>query len=225
MNLKTVHRGFTLIELLVVLAIIGVLMAVTVTGQNSFGASTILSSTAYDMALSIRQAQVYGVAGKGDVSYGYGVDFNRATGGSYVLFKDAYPTSASTCASVNPNEPIDAPSTKHGDCLYDNAGTETVQKISINNGIVVTNFCVYKNSGAYCSNTGTDRINQMDISFIRPKTDAIIYAEKSGSSDLVTDAGSACIKISKFGGVRYIVIDKVGTIAVLQEPGTSCQNI
>jgi len=82
MNYQTqIHtqRGFTLIEMLVVLAIMGVVLAVTVGGQRAFNRSIVLSNTAYDVALSIRQAQTYGVSGRvaqGTLSatYGYGVD-------------------------------------------------------------------------------------------------------------------------------------------------------
>jgi len=220
---KTAQKGFTLIELLVVVGIIGVIMSVTITGQNMFGSSTMLSSTAYDISLSIRQAQSYGLAGKGGVSYGYGIDFNHDTEGKYIFFADSYPTTVSTCYSNNPNEPTNAPSVKHGDCMFTKA-TEGIQTFKINNGIRITDFCVYKGTQSYCTNSGSNPISKLDISFARPKTNAVLYARDSNSV-IVSSADRACIKISKSEGSRYIIVEKVGTIRVSHNPSVDCTGI
>jgi prepilin-type N-terminal cleavage/methylation domain-containing protein len=57
-------RGFTLLELIVVVAIFGILSVVSLSGYQGFGLQMRLANTAYDVALTIRQAQLYGASGK-----------------------------------------------------------------------------------------------------------------------------------------------------------------
>ncbi|VAW32527.1 hypothetical protein MNBD_CPR01-329 [hydrothermal vent metagenome] len=218
-------RGFTLIELLIVIAIMGILMSIVINGQNKFGQTTILSSTAYDVALSIRQAQAYGMAGYKSASYGYGIDFSHNTPSEYTLFGDSYPStiSSGTCHNNNPDEPSDAPSVKTGDCLFTPNDSAFERTFTIHNYVEIKDFCVYKSGSGYCTNGGSVIINKLDISFVRPKTSAIIYAKNSSSE--IQDADRACIKLSKANGARYVVVEKVGTIAVLQKPGTTCPGL
>src|SRR3569832_1656292 len=91
-------RGFTLIELLVVISIMLILTSIFVLRQQRFQSSTLLRSLAYSVALSVRQAQVYGtsirenVVGAFDTSSAakaYGVYFSSGSTGSYILFADA----------------------------------------------------------------------------------------------------------------------------------------
>src|SRR3989338_1063071 len=55
-------KGFTLIELLVVTGVIIVVSGVVLANQNKFGGQVLLQNFAYDVEISIRQAQVYGLA-------------------------------------------------------------------------------------------------------------------------------------------------------------------
>ena len=56
------RRGFTLIELLVVVAIIVVITGLILANSNKFGGQTMLQNLSYDIALSLREAQVYGIS-------------------------------------------------------------------------------------------------------------------------------------------------------------------
>src|SRR3989344_1409035 len=58
-NSKLKTKGFTLIELLVVSAIVVMLATVILSSHGKFGGQVLLQNFAYDVALSIRQAQVY----------------------------------------------------------------------------------------------------------------------------------------------------------------------
>ncbi len=86
-------RGFTLIELLVVTGIFAFLSAIVLANNSKFGGAITLENLAYDVALSIRQAQVYGIAvqryGENDFSAGYGMHFSTTAGNQYELFADA----------------------------------------------------------------------------------------------------------------------------------------
>jgi len=54
--------GFTLIELLISIAIIGVLTGIVLVRYGSFNSTTLLKSTAYEISLNIREAQVRSVS-------------------------------------------------------------------------------------------------------------------------------------------------------------------
>src|SRR3989344_22141 len=94
-SLKASTRGFTLIELVAVMGIIIIVTSVTLANNSRFGGTVLLQNLAYDMALSIRQAQVYGIAVRGysanNFTAGYGMHFSTSeAGGSlqYELFAD-----------------------------------------------------------------------------------------------------------------------------------------
>ncbi len=55
-------RGFSLIELIVVTGIFTVITAVVLANNAQFNNSVLLGNAAYDIALSVRQAQVYGLS-------------------------------------------------------------------------------------------------------------------------------------------------------------------
>lgn len=95
---KITQQGFTLIEMITVLGIFMVMTSVVLFNYNKFTNDTILTNMAYEVALSVREAQIYGVSVRkpsGDSSAEfdspYGVHFPQVTGGtpSYFLFADA----------------------------------------------------------------------------------------------------------------------------------------
>jgi prepilin-type N-terminal cleavage/methylation domain-containing protein len=53
--------GFTLIELMVVLVVFVALTGIMISSQSKFDGTILLNNLAYDIALSIREAQTYGV--------------------------------------------------------------------------------------------------------------------------------------------------------------------
>ena len=145
----TNSRGFTLIELLVVTAILVVVATIILTNYSKFGGTVVLRSLAYDMALSIRQAQTYGTAVRrtkaGDFTVGYGIHARTASPSSYILFAD---------------------SVENGH--YD-AG-EAVETFSLSSGFQIADLC----STAGVSPTEECGVDKLDIVFKRPEPDAKI---------------------------------------------------
>src|ERR1700722_20139604 len=102
---STQKSGFTLIELLVVITIMTIITSIAVFSNAQFNSSIVLSNLAYEIALSVREAQDYGIsvhsslssspacsAGEGGESCFnnvYGVDFNTNTPSQYILFSNA----------------------------------------------------------------------------------------------------------------------------------------
>ncbi len=197
MSVRT-HSGFTLVELVVVTAIIVVVSAVVLVNQNKFGGQVLLQNFAYDVALSIRQAQVYGLAvvrqGSG-ASYtfntAYGMHFDISTPTEYYLFAD-----------LNNNG------------IYDGS-TEDVppSPYIINRGYSISSLCV--NGASSCS------ARTVDIVFQRPEPDALISWSDGGSgSHLCLGTPSHCATSAKItlisprGDTMSITVDNNGQIAV-----------
>jgi len=82
-------RGFSLVELIVTIAIIALISVVVLARYGSFNSTVLLNSLAYDIALSVREAQVLGISVRGDdgsFAAPYGMHFTEGT--SYMLFVD-----------------------------------------------------------------------------------------------------------------------------------------
>ena len=190
--------GFTLIELLVVTGIIVVVSTVVLADNNRFGGRVQLENLAYDIALSIRQAQVYGISVErfrtGTFSSGYGIHFDLANPNTYGLFADA----------ITQNGLYDCPSPGTDDC-------ELVQTTNITAGYQIQDLCVTSSVGGE-----TCGIPSIDIVFERPEPDAWI-----GSSGVscILDAG-ACAEgarvqiVSPRGDTMNVAVEANGQISV-----------
>lgn len=140
---------------MVVTSIFIILSAVVLANNSRFGHVIILENLTHDIALSVREAQVYGIAvrrydpgsGPGIFSYGYGVHF--APGTTYEIFADA-----------NANGRWDA--------------GETVKQTTISGGFSIADIC------APAADCGKSRV---DILFKRPEPDACLSVSGVASLD------------------------------------------
>lgn len=213
--------GFTLIEMLVVLAIISVIIGIVVVSQHSFDNSMILSNTAYDIALSVREAQAYGNAGHGKgsggtlfpVSYGTGIDFNVSTPHRYILFADTYPSS-SLCYSTTGTGPSTSPAQRTGDCKYTSGvGKDTlIKKYSINNDFTI--------SGLFIQGV-TAQVTRLDIVYAREEVMGNIYYRSGNSWSKLSNGSSAHIEIASPDKTSHECIT-VTTINVISVKHGSC---
>jgi prepilin-type N-terminal cleavage/methylation domain-containing protein len=188
-------RGFTLVELLVVLAIITTLSGIVLSSQSTFNKTLVLSNTAYDIALTLRSAETYGLSSRASGSTanaGYGAHFQIATPGSFVFFADTSP--AVSC---------ETPDCKPGDHFYSGADT-LVQTYVLGNNIKISDFCA-QNVSWSCASTGA--LSSLDIVFARPNPEA--YITSGGSSYT-----KACLVIWSPQGdtEKYVSINSSGQI-------------
>lgn len=82
-------HGFSLIELLACIAIIVLITGVVLARYKSFNSTVLLRNLAYEIALSVREAQVFGISVRGaggSFTTVYGMHF--APGTTYTLFAD-----------------------------------------------------------------------------------------------------------------------------------------
>lgn len=187
------NRGFSLIELLVVIGILVVVTSLTLTNNSRFGGSVLLQNLAYDIALSVRQAQVYGISvysfGASNYSVGYGMHFDISSPTTYVLFAD-----------------VD----KNG--IYDQG--ELVEATNIGRGYKIKSLCATRGINEQCLNT-------MDILFKRPEPDAHITARNSNGQSCIEnnnqcqESGRITIE-SPRGDELNVVVEATGQISVQQ---------
>ena len=211
------HRGFSLVELMVVLAIIGVIMSIVLTSQSTFNKTIILKNTAYDIALTLRNAETYGLGSRAagvTANAGYGVHFQNAPTGTFTFFADTYPLSPSAfnCHGL-PAGGSGAPDAQPGDCAYTAGQDQKVNEYALGNGITISDFCALSGGGVWsCAVARGGGLSSLDIVFARPNPDAFIRANGFSYT-------SACLTISSpQGGTRYISVASSGQITANAAP-------
>ncbi|MBU3968645.1 hypothetical protein KJ991_00285 [Patescibacteria group bacterium] len=179
--------GFTIVELIVTTGIFALITSIILVRDAQFNNTIRLSNLTYEVALVVRQAQIFGTGvreyGSGDFNVGYGVHFDTANNKSFIFFADA-----------NKNN------------IYD--GTpEIIEIINIRGNNFISKFCVFSLKGnETCSDSGS----KLDILFKRPSHNAII------SSDIILGLNeSARIYISSTtGDEKSVLVKFVGQISV-----------
>lgn len=162
-NCKNTKGGFTVLELLISLAIFAVMTALLLAKYGTFNQGVLLKNLAYDIALSIRNAQSYGLNVKSanrntnDFLLPYGVHFSTNQPIEYIFFVDL-----------------------DHDYIYDaedndsNTIDEKLTKTSITRGSSIKSLCVILNNESNCT-----VVNNLDIMFDRPNPNAIIRGNES----------------------------------------------
>ncbi len=182
--------GFTLIELIVVSAIIIVITTFILFQQSKFNSSTLLRSLAYSIALSVRQAQVYGTSvresslGSNIFSAGYGIHIPSAgvsSADTYYIFSDL-----------------------DGNGKYDVG--EELPLFKLGKGYMINNICGV--IGTSCTT-----VSKLTIFFRRPNPEAFI--SDNVASDMYP---AAFIQVKSTGNsdTRSVKISNTGQISVCQ---------
>lgn len=183
--------GFTLIELLVVMGIMIVITSLVLARYSQFNGVVLLRALAYNVALSFREAQTFGISGRsvgGTFAYRYGVYIASASPTQYILFGD-----------TNNNSAYEA--------------SEVITAYSMNAGYGFSEFCARLSNGVErCASTGS--IANLTIMFKRPEPDAVIRTNNMGPSDVYTQA--TVTMVSPTGATRSVTVTTTGQIAVNQ---------
>ncbi len=174
-----------------------VVSGVILANNSRFGGVIVLENLAYDMGLSIRQAQVYGISvarfGQNTFSAGYGIHLDLSSPQTYALFADVYPS-------------------PDGDGMFEASQGELVQAVNLNQGYRITDLCITPASSTeVCGQTSS-----VDILFKRPEPDAWISAG-GNSCTLGTASCEARVRVvvqSPRGDTMNIVVDANGQISV-----------
>lgn len=166
---KEADSGFSLIELMVTIGIITLVTGIVMVKYSAFNSVVILKSQAYELALDIREAQVFGVSasrgagGSYREAYGIYVDFSNKN--EYVLFQDA-----------------------SDNLLYD-PGEEIGETYTIDPRFVISALCTTAGVTKTCASSVSDKVS---IAFKRPNFDARMWSTMNPTVDF-TDIEIASI--------------------------------
>jgi len=173
--------GFTIVELLVSLVIITIITAIVNTGRAQYENSLLLTNLSYDIALAIREAQVYGVnvreSGAGSLLFetGYGVHFDTAAPTTFTLFADKSETSGR-------------------ESLVDHRYVEgeKVREYTIKYNNTIFALCTVLLGGTACNPTTI-----LDITFHRPDPDACFSPDGKAFLTKAKTATPDCVSLTK----------------------------
>ena len=181
----TKQRGFTLVEMLVVLGIFTIITTLVLARNTQFTRNIAITNLAYDVALAIREAQVFGLSVRqvpgqtGNFSAAYGMHFEQGES-TFSLFAD-----------------LDE------DNQFDEL-SEEVETFSMQDGFTIRQLCGSA-SGIECNLVD----EAVDILFERPDPEARIIARKNGALNYVE------IEIgSDAAGERTITVMTTGQITI-----------
>lgn len=200
-----------MIEMMVVLAIIGILTVSVVGNYGSFRSATVATNMAYELAGSIRQAQLYGLGvrlngqvgtftAEGSPNDTYGVELAKGVP-SYSIFRDKGTPNA-TCDSG---------------CSCDDSAGECVEQVTMLQQVTVEALCTGDASmtGQELLEGGSCDHTSLSVMYTRPNPEASIYAS-SGTGDTL-----AGILIRGGAHCRLVRVYQNGQIAVENVPAAS----
>jgi len=226
---KTTNRrflsklGFTVVELLVTVSIFTIVMSIILANYPQFNSRIVLENMAHQIALSIREAQVYGTSVReliGTQEFpSYGVHFckdNCATNDpsdarTFVLFADLLPGSDPTNNDKMYNGATDC-SASGGECVeqFSMQGANTIVHLCGNvqeAGVADIDTAI---SDGYCD------MDVLDVAFTRPNPEAYIIGDADNlppsSSNPLADA--EIVIESPKGDREVIIVWSTGQISV-----------
>lgn len=186
------QKGFTLLEVVVVLGIFGMLTSIVIFNYGKFRSDTTLVNMTYEVALSIREAQIYGVSarnlagGTPDFNKAYGIHFEGTSSNQYFLFSDD-----------------DGDDEFNGSSCLNPGGDVCVTPYTLQNNIMISDVATLNPSGINCANGVTD----LDILFKRPNPEPIINDKTNIPRAQVT-------LTAPDGAERYVIIYNTGQVTV-----------
>jgi len=197
---KKNQSGFTLLELIVVIAIFGVLTTIVIFNYSDFESNIVTTNMAYEVALSVRQAQVFGLGVRGiedntnlgrDFNNSYGLYFNIQSGASseYTFYADT------STAGSNAGK-------------YDSGDKTLVQNV-LGRGIKISAIN-YGDTEGQCTSA-----NHMSVSFRRPNPDALIVKDNANQAAGFVQLTLLSPKGNNPDFQKYVVIRSSGQISVL----------
>lgn len=204
--------GFTLVELLISIAIVGIVTSLVLVKYGSFDSTVLLKSLAYEIALTLREAQVRSVSvsrSEVDQSFDqpFGVTFSLDSSKQYTTFRYAN-------AETDPTKPFYYP-------RYDTSnGAQDIRTFIIPRTMQITDLCITEGNGnELCLSDFPTAFDRLDVSFRRPKFKGLFFAEgyEVGNQE---DIQGAKIEVgSATGFLSFIVeVTSLGQISVYKAP-------
>lgn len=173
------QKGFSLVELMVVIGIFAVISGVVLFNYGRFSSNLVVTNLAYQAAIAVREAQIYGISVKqasstAGFSTPYGVWFSKDVNSgagiqNFYLFAD----NPSKTGSKN---------------IRESDMSEDEEAFGMSGSNRIKYFCVISSSGSFCSDSG--KLDALSIIFRRPDANAHIYGFLGGAGVYNSVAGT-----------------------------------
>jgi prepilin-type N-terminal cleavage/methylation domain-containing protein len=192
------NKGFTLVELMISISIFAFMTAFFVAKYGTFNQNILLTSLAYDVALTIRNAQSYGlnvkskpiVDGGGQITTNYSSDFTSAYGVNFNM-------------SANTKVIFYVDADGNGNGKYDVG--ELISTQTIQRGSTIYALC----AGTGPSTGNCTSVNTLDVTYKRPDPNAIII----GNSGPTSPYAEITLRATD-GNMRKIAVRATGQIQI-----------
>ncbi len=202
MKAHSKREGFTLVEMAVSIGIFALISAVVIFNHGKFNSSIVVTNLSYEIALAVREAQVYGLAVKQDptdvdpVEYAYGVYFTRDTPKTFYIFADR---DGDQQFDLEPLDPCNG--------IY-----ECQERIEIRGDVELKEFRTVDSLGA------TYNADNLTVLFLRPNPIAIIRDEfNSGASSNGRQRAAIQVYSQRAEKTKEVMVELSGQISV-QDP-------
>lgn len=181
---RTRAAAFSVIELVVTISVFVIVSTVLLANYGSFSSRSILDNLAHEIALTIREAQIYGISvqefGSGSGIFpSYGINFRSVTPTSFVLYADT-----------------------NDDDLY--TVGEQIEVFTVAKGNTIGTICGYVTTASPCT-----PLTSLDITFTRPEPDALFTSSPAGPF-----AYTEVVLLSPRNQTRSVVIWANGQISL-----------
>lgn len=197
-NKYSKQHGFSIFEVLITAAIIGIITGIIVVKYGSFNNIILLKSQAYEIALDIREAQLFAVSVRGESGTfreDYGLYFNLTAPDRYLLFQDS-----------GTIEQVDEYGSVKSIAYYD-SGEEIGVPYFIDSRFELLSICV---------NNCADSVDDITVTFRRPDFDAQ-FASVSGDAygvGTINDARITIANVTDNSIVRTIIVSPTGQVDI-----------
>lgn len=211
------ERGFSLIEMMVVLIIFAILTAIVIFQYNKFNARILVTNMAYEVALQIREAQIFGLGARetsvtsDEFDKAYGVYIHRDDG-------TAEGSKTKTVSLFRDNETEDNVCDDGCSCTQQ-AGEECFETLTLTRNLEITSLMVVDIEGGVCQ-----EVEALAVTFKRPNPDAIIVEALINPDDT---RRTGVITVEANGIREHVVVRETGQISVVDDNEATdiCANI
>ncbi|HBV01422.1 MAG TPA: hypothetical protein DEF00_03465 [Candidatus Taylorbacteria bacterium] len=221
------RRGFTLVELLVAIALFGTIATLILLSYRKVSNQLFVTTLAYELALSLRQAQSYGVSvhefqggGAGTFNVGYGLHFDSESLNTYALFADqggesgdavlngSYGTAYNTTGCLSATECMNVFLLEKGNRIYKFCGVLPTGDL----GRDAPDSEKNEECNTLSLPASNPAITYLDVTFLRPNPDAIIKTNQSVFGHQYKAA--RIYVISPSGDKRVVEVANTGQISI-----------